>query len=100
MLENPIEMILDYEETPEEQAASRLRRAHFDRNADWFTKHAVEIGETCAGKHICVAGEELFVGDDSTEVYQRAQLAHPEDKGIYFQYIYREKGTRIYGSFR
>ena len=54
----------------------------------WFGERAIQIGREHPGKYICVAGEELFVGDDPKEVYDRANRAHPEDAGTtYTRYI-------------
>jgi hypothetical protein len=56
----------------------------FKANAAWFESHAAEIGQQHAGRFICVAGQELFVGDDVKEVIERARRAHPEDWGGFF----------------
>src|SRR4051812_47832938 len=83
-----------------DDATSMARQARFDRNLRWFQEHAAEIGETCRGKCICIAGEELFVADAPGQAVALAQAAHPEDDGFFVHYIYREKGARIYAAAR
>lgn len=74
--------------TPEEAVRSldRLERAR--KNHRWFGQHSEQIGREHAGRHVCVAGEELFVGDDPKEVYERAKAAHPDDvEAIVSKYV-------------
>jgi hypothetical protein len=77
-------------------AAARVRNERFGRNLDWFQAHADEIGRTCRGKCICIAGQELFVADTSPEAFALAQAAHPDDDGFFIHYIPRERLARIY----
>jgi hypothetical protein len=79
-----------------ELAEARARRAQFDRNAAWLHSHASEVYPKHRGKHICIAGEELFVGDTPMEALAKATAAHPEDKGRFVHYIPKEKIPRIY----
>jgi hypothetical protein len=84
------------EETdPAEIAKARAQQAQFDRNWDWLEAHAAEVFSH-RGTHICIAGQELFVGDDIKELLARARAAHPEDDGPFFKYIPKERGPRIY----
>jgi hypothetical protein len=83
-----------------ELARSTARQARFDRNLRWFQDHAVQIGATCRGKCICIAGEQLFVADAPEQAVALAQAAHPEDDGFFLHYIYREQGARIYAAAR
>src|SRR5262249_8535466 len=64
---------------PVELAKARAQDERFDRNWEWFKAHAPEIYRTHRGKILCVAGQELFVGDTPEEVLARARAAHPED---------------------
>jgi hypothetical protein len=96
MSESPIQVELDVRLPPEEQAKAEAQAAQFDRNVAWFEAHAVEIGNAYPGKHICVAGEELFVGDTAEEARTRARAAHPDDDGFFVHYVYRERMIRIY----
>jgi hypothetical protein len=48
---------------PVENAKARKRREQFDRNIAWLHAHGQDIYPKHRGKCICIAGEELFVGD-------------------------------------
>ena len=79
-----------------ELAAARKQRERFDRNSAWLQRHISEIYANHRGKCICVAGEEVFVGDDATEATELALAAHPEDDGWFTRYIPKDKVARIY----
>jgi hypothetical protein len=81
---------------PGELAAAQVRRAQLEKNLAWYRKHADEICRSNRGKCICIAGQELFVADDSPEAAALAKQAHPEDQGWFMHYIPREKMPRIY----
>jgi hypothetical protein len=81
---------------PTELAKASQRRAFADRNSAWLQAHIAEIYSQHRGKCICVAGEELFVGDTVHEVMALAKAAHPEDDGALLRYIPKEKLERIY----
>jgi hypothetical protein len=85
---------------PEEVALANAQRERFDRNADWLQTHAREVYAQHRGKHICIAGEELFVADTAQEALALAKAAHPDDNGRYIRYIPREKLPRIYAHRR
>jgi hypothetical protein len=80
---------------PDELARARAQRERLDRNAAWLQAHASEVYSRNRGKHICIAGEALFVGDSTQEVLAQATAAHPEDDGRFVRYISREKVPRI-----
>jgi Leucine-rich repeat (LRR) protein len=96
MEENRMVLELENSDSPEEIAAAFRQREQFDRNSAWLQAHILEIGEFFRGKIICIAGKELFVGDTTREAVAKATAAHPDDKGWFTQYIYKEKATRIY----
>ena len=79
---------------PEHLARLREQAEKFERNWDWVEAHADEV-YSHRGKFICVAGQELFVGDTQADVVARAKAAHPEDTGRVTRYIPIEKGPRI-----
>lgn len=81
---------------PQELARARAMRERFDRNAAWLQAHAHEVYSQNRGKHICIAGEELFVADSPQEVLRLARAAHPEDDGLFLRYIPVERVARIY----
>src|SRR5438105_877814 len=86
--------------SPEEWAEVQARRTDFDRNVKWFEEHAVEIGEKYPGKHIVIAGGELFTGDTFREAREKARMAHPDDKAVYFEYISTDRGPKLYAHLR
>lgn len=82
---------------PIELAAARSLRQQFDRNSAWLQAHLHEVYTAeRRGKVICIAGEELFVGDTVEEVLSKATAAHPEDKGWFTRYVPKEKMPRVY----
>lgn len=85
-----------YEETdPVEIAKARAQMEKFERNYAWLVANAKEVFSH-RGTYICIAGQELFVGDDIKELLARAKTAHPEDDGPLFQYVPRERAARVY----
>jgi hypothetical protein len=85
---------------PEELARARAQRERFDRNAAWLQAHAHEVYSQNRGKHLCIAGEELFVADTADEARARGRAAHPEDDGSFLHYIPLKKMDRIYARQR
>ena len=81
---------------PEEAMKARVRHEQFERNWDWLEAHASEVYQHRA-KFICIAGQELFVGDSVEDVLARAKVAHPGDHGFLTRYIPKNRGPRIYG---
>jgi len=92
------EMIIE-ELPPEELAAYKARQERFRRNSAWLDAHAAEA-YAHRGKFLCVAGEELFVGDTVADVVARAKAAHPDDDGLFTQYVPVERGPRVYAHRR
>ena len=87
MQENRIEIEFDNSDNPEEAAAARRQREQLGRNSAWLQSHILEIGERCRGKCICIAGQQLFVGDTAREAVSQATAAHPEDRGWFTWYM-------------
>jgi hypothetical protein len=81
---------------PEEIAATQQRRAQFDRNVEWLKAHADAVYEANRGRHICIAGQEVFAADDPLEAMRLAKAAHPTDEGCFLSYIPAEKMPRIF----
>ena len=93
----PIEMVEVTD--PQEIAEARRRRAQFDLNSAWLQSHFDEVyTPENRGKVICIAGQEVFVGDDVLEVVARAKAAHPSDGGYFTQRIPRENRIYVYAS--
>jgi hypothetical protein len=47
---------------------------------------------------MCIAGEELFIGDTAQEAVAAAMAAHPDDNGRFFRYIPKKNLPSIYGN--
>src|SRR5712691_7732015 len=83
---------------PKERAELQAWHERADRNAAWLQAHASEVFPSNRGRHICVAGEELFVADSVEEVLRLARAAHPEDDAFFLQYIPKDRVARIYAN--
>ncbi len=88
-------------ETPvisdDERAANVAANAQFQLNLVWWNARVTEIRAAHTGKFVCVAGQELFVGDDPEEVEARARAAHPNPgRGFLSVYVSPLGGQRIY----
>ena len=82
---------------PDEVQKARIRRKRSERNLAWLRAHAGEVYTRHRGRHICIAGEEIFVGQTAAEALRMARSAHPEDDGFYLRFIPFEKVPRVYG---
>lgn len=86
-----------FEETdPVELDNARKRREQFDKNSAWLQEHIPEVYSQHRGKVICIAGEELFVANTTTDAVAKATMAHPNDGGYFTRYIPKEKVLRVY----
>jgi hypothetical protein len=89
------------EELPsaEERARQEELRRHHMANWQWFGEHAKEIRDAHSGKSITIAEQELFVGNDPREVYDRACRAHPEWVGSFLNmHLSMYRGPKIYAN--
>jgi len=86
---------IEYVTDPVEVADFRRRMTAFDKNLAWLQAHASEV-YSHRGKIYCIAGQELFIGDDVLEVVTRAKAAHPDDEGYFTGIVPKERGPRIY----
>jgi hypothetical protein len=93
-----IEVVVEEITDAEESAKAKSRRESFDRNSAWLHANASEVYTKYRGKFICIAGEELFVGNTFAETITKAKSAHPEDDGKFVHYIPKEKVARIYAN--
>lgn len=92
-------------ETPEvsdeERAANIASNEQFQLNLAWWNARAKEIRDAHTGKFVCVAGQELFVGDDPIEVVARAKAAHPKPGyGFLSLYLSPHRGPKIHAHQR
>ena len=92
---NQSPIVMEIETDPKLCAEVAARHARCERNWRWLQANATEA-YAHRGKHICIAGQELFVGDSAEEVLRAAEAAHPEDDGRFTLYIPVAKLPRIY----
>jgi hypothetical protein len=81
---------------PIQLAQARRQREQFDRNSAWLQANIPPVYSQHRGKFICVAGEELFVGETVSEAIAQATKAHPEDEGWFTRYIPVKRMAGIY----
>jgi hypothetical protein len=81
---------------PTAMAQAQAQGARCARNMAWLQAHAAEVYPRYRGKHLCIAGETLFVADTPEEAWALATAAHPEDDGRFLYYVPREVLARIY----
>jgi len=81
---------------PAELVRHQAHRERADRNCAWLETHWAELLPRALGKHIAVAGQEVFVADTHEQAWALARAAHPEDTGAISQYVRPERGPRIY----
>ncbi len=83
--------------TEEERVANIAANEQFQLNLAWWNAHVAEIRDAHTGKFVCVAGQELFVGDDPVEVVARAKAAHPNPgHGFFSLYLSPHRGPKIH----
>jgi hypothetical protein len=89
---------LEFKEVTDPIEIQKMRELHeaFKRNSDWIQAHWGDLLPGAFGKHLVVAGQEAFLADTMEEALERAKAAHPDDKGIYVQYVLPHTGPRIY----
>ena len=97
----PTPLVVEIPEiSDEERAAGIAANAEFKKNVAWWNARVKEI-EQHLGKFVCVAGQELFVGDDPVEVTARATTAHPNPgNGFLCFRISTHRGPMIHASSR
>lgn len=84
---------------PAELAEGHDRFEQYKRNSNWLKAHADEVYRH-RGKFVCVAGQELFVGDTAADARQRAAAAHPGDQGLIVRFVPLKKTAWIYARRR
>ena len=92
-------------QTPEisedERAANIAGNEQFQLNLAWWNARAKAIRDAHTGKYVCVAGQELFVGDDPVDVEARAKAAHPHPGyGFLGLYLSTHRGPKIHAHQR
>ena len=97
---NEPKFIIEEITDPGEIARHREQDAQFKRNADWLEAHWPDLLPQARGKFIAVAGQESFLADTPEGARELAEGAHPNDMGIFVQYVLPHSGPRIYGYLR
>lgn len=82
---------------PEFNARIHAQGVQFKKNLDWLSAHWADVLPQARGRFIAVAGQEPFFADDPLEAKRLAEARHPDDKGVLVQYVYPDKGVRVYG---
>lgn len=93
-----LQVVMEEVTDPDELAKAQAQRQRFESNFAWFQVHTKEIYQRYRGKSVCIAGQELFVADDSASAWALGEAAHPEDDGSFVQNIPLEKVARIYAN--
>jgi hypothetical protein len=81
---------------PVEIARFQAQREKADRNWAWFQEHIKEVyADANRGRHVCIAGQEMFVADSALEARNLGRAKHPTDDGSYVFFIPKERTLRI-----
>ncbi len=75
-------VIVEVEVSEQERAANILAQKQFHLNMQWWNERVAELEPLHRGRFVCVAAQELFVGDNAKEVIDRATAAHPNLGGF------------------
>jgi len=93
-------VVMEQMTDPGELAMALSQEERFQRNSEWLQAHVAEVYSRHRGRCICVAGQQLFVGDTPEAAIALAIAAHPDDDGRLLRYIPRERMARVYANRR
>lgn len=93
-------MTLEEVTDPEEIARHRRVAEAGARNSDWLQAHWGDLLPDARGRFLAVAGQQAFIADSPEEAINLAAAAHPDDPGRLIQYVFPERGWRIYANHR
>lgn len=96
-LMSDLKIMIEEVTDPVETARFQEQMEQFRSNSNWLQAHWGELMPRARGKYLAVAGQEAFLADTPEEAWRLATTAHPDDKGIFSQFVIQEKGPRIYG---
>jgi hypothetical protein len=88
-------VVVEVEVSEQERAVNIIAQEQFHLNMRWWNERVRELQPLHAGRFVCVARQELFVGDDPKEVVDRATAAHPNLGGFLSFHVRTETGPRI-----
>jgi hypothetical protein len=98
---SPPSPFVEWDGTEEGRLQALAEDEEFRKNLTWFSTNAKRLRDEHSGQYICIANQELFVGDDSIEVFNRAKAAHPNLVGGFFcKRLSRHRGPKIYANRR
>jgi hypothetical protein len=100
MLRAPANFQIEEVTDPREIQAAKAQREQFDRNSGWLQANIAQVYRQHRGKHICIAGQEVFAADDVLTAISAATATHPTDSGWFTRYIPKEKMFRVYANQR
>jgi hypothetical protein len=92
---DPYLTVMEVVTDPVECAEAARRKERYERNWDWLEAHASEV-YSHRGKYLCIAGQELFVGDTVEQVLKAAELVHPEDDGRFTRFVPTQRGQKLH----
>lgn len=88
--------IIEEVSDPAEIARSQAQDKRVKLNSDWLQAHWADILPQARGRFLTVAGQEAFIADTPEESWALAKAAHPDDDGALGQYVFTNRGPRIY----
>lgn len=97
---NQPQFIIEEVTDPAEIARHKAVTEAFRRNLDWLQAHWGDVLPQAHGKFLAVAGQEPFVADTIEEALAWAKRVHPEDQGLFLEYVRPPGGPRIYAHRR
>jgi hypothetical protein len=85
MIVSPI--IMEEVSDPAVIAQARAHDQRLKRNLDWLNAHWDDLLSQARGRYVAVAGQEAFIADTYQEAWAMATAAHPDDDGVWGQYV-------------
>ena len=92
------EMVMEIITDPDRIAKFNAHRDRYEKNSRWWQAHMQEFLPRVEGKHVAIAGEEVFIADTPQEAIAMAEAVHPDDDGSFCRYVRPNGGPRIYAN--
>jgi hypothetical protein len=90
--------ILEELTDPQLIARSQAQHERAHQNSDWLQSHWSQLLPRAYAKHVAVAGQEAFIAETAEAALALARAAHPDDDGVFVQYVLPPQGPRLYGN--
>jgi hypothetical protein len=97
---NQPRFIIEEIDDPKEIVRCKNQDQRIQQNSAWLQAHWKDVLPQARGKFIAVAGQQLFIAETAAKAWAMAKSAHPDDDGAISQYIFPDKGPRVYGHIR